>query len=222
MDWIGLAEMAKDLGIPEPTLRRWAGLFKQHLSPKRFGRVTRYPLSDRETLLLVADLYAKGRVTSEILYVLKEKSKKSKASADQDDHIIITESPRLQASDQAPAPPWAAPAGLTEALLLVADQKAELAAMRADIAAMGEETAFLREEMSNQRQDFQDLQNRHDALTDEVMRVVEMSDAMGQALSELTDQAGRQAETEAGLETKLKVLEAELVRLRKEVRELTR
>ncbi|SNR86846.1 hypothetical protein SAMN04488503_1607 [Humidesulfovibrio mexicanus] len=71
MELLALSDIAKRTGIPAPTARRYAALFKDFLSGRRMGRMTRYPEASEQIFQRIADLYADGRITSEIEEILR-------------------------------------------------------------------------------------------------------------------------------------------------------
>lgn len=66
MNWLTVADIAKATRIPAPTARRYASLFKDFLNGKKIGRVTKYPEDAIVTFQRISELYAEGRVTHEI------------------------------------------------------------------------------------------------------------------------------------------------------------
>jgi len=68
---MALSDIAKQTGIPAPTARRYAALFKDFLSGRRLGRMTRYPEEALGVFNRISELYADGRITSEIEDILR-------------------------------------------------------------------------------------------------------------------------------------------------------
>lgn len=66
MELLSLNDIARLTGIPAPTARRYASLFKEFLPGKRLGRAMRYDTAAIAVFERVADLYGQGRITSEI------------------------------------------------------------------------------------------------------------------------------------------------------------
>ena len=64
MELMALSDIAKHTGIPAPTARRYASLFKDYLSGRRLGRMTRYPEQSLAVFQRIGELYADGRITS--------------------------------------------------------------------------------------------------------------------------------------------------------------
>ena len=71
MELLALSDIAKKTGIPAPTARRYAALFKDFLAGKRLGRMTRYPEQTVGIFQRIGELYAEGRITAEIEDILR-------------------------------------------------------------------------------------------------------------------------------------------------------
>jgi hypothetical protein len=71
MELIALSDIARRTGIPAPTARRYAALFKDYFSGRRLGRMTRYPEDAVQIFLRVSELYGQGRITAEIEEILR-------------------------------------------------------------------------------------------------------------------------------------------------------
>lgn len=71
MELLALSDIAKRTGIPAPTARRYASLFKDFLSGRRLGRMTRYPEEALAVFHRIGELYAEGRITNEIEDILR-------------------------------------------------------------------------------------------------------------------------------------------------------
>lgn len=68
---MALSDIARRTGIPAPTARRYAALFKDYFSGRRLGRMTRYPESAVPVFQRVSELYGQGRITAEIEEILR-------------------------------------------------------------------------------------------------------------------------------------------------------
>ncbi len=68
---MALSDIARRTGIPAPTARRYAALFKDFLSGRRLGRMTRYPEDAVPVFLRISELYGQGRITAEIEDMLR-------------------------------------------------------------------------------------------------------------------------------------------------------
>jgi hypothetical protein len=71
MELMALSDIARRTGIPAPTARRYAALFKDFFSGRRLGRMTRYPEEAVPVFLRVSELYGQGRITAEIEEMLR-------------------------------------------------------------------------------------------------------------------------------------------------------
>jgi len=71
MELLALSDIAKRTGIPAPTARRYAALFRDFLSGRRLGRMTRYPEESVAVFQRVSELYTEGRITAEIEEILR-------------------------------------------------------------------------------------------------------------------------------------------------------
>lgn len=71
MELMALSDIARRTGIPAPTARRYAALFKDFLSGRRLGRMTRYPEESVAVFQRISELYAQGRITAEIEDILR-------------------------------------------------------------------------------------------------------------------------------------------------------
>ena len=68
---MALSDIARRTGIPAPTARRYAALFKDFFSGRRLGRMTRYPEAAVAVFLRISELYGQGRITAEIEEILR-------------------------------------------------------------------------------------------------------------------------------------------------------
>lgn len=68
---MALSDIARRTGIPAPTARRYAALFKDFFSGRRLGRMTRYPEDAVAVFLRISELYGQGRITAEIEEILR-------------------------------------------------------------------------------------------------------------------------------------------------------
>jgi hypothetical protein len=71
MELMALSDIARRTGIPAPTARRYAALFKDFFQGRRLGRMTRYPEEALPVFLRVSELYGQGRITAEIEEILR-------------------------------------------------------------------------------------------------------------------------------------------------------
>ncbi len=71
MELMARSDIARRTGIPAPTARRYAALFKDFLSGRRLGRMTRYPDEAVAVFQRISELYTQGRITAEIEDILR-------------------------------------------------------------------------------------------------------------------------------------------------------
>lgn len=71
MELLALNDIARRTGIPAPTARRYASLFKEFLPGRRLGRATRYTEAAVPVFERIAHLYGEGRITTEIEEILR-------------------------------------------------------------------------------------------------------------------------------------------------------
>lgn len=67
-----IRELAEELGIPEPTARRWAKQLEDYLNPQKVGRTTQYPPVARDVLSQAKDLFKAGHTSDEVYRILGE------------------------------------------------------------------------------------------------------------------------------------------------------
>ncbi len=69
--WFLISELAEELNIPENTVRRYAGLFKDFMPCKKIGRATRYAPEALDILTRISELYNKGYDTEGVHSMLE-------------------------------------------------------------------------------------------------------------------------------------------------------
>lgn len=211
MNWLSVAEIAKITRIPAPTARRYASLFKDFLGGRKMGRVTKYPEESVVIFERISALYGEGCVTAEI------------------DDRLRTEFPRTIDVDhkptaQAPAPQAEAYADLAStfngviekvasSMSVIADQKAIIDSQQEDIRKL--KTAFVLLARSQKR--IKQLPACPEALPD---GLIEQTRALEQKDAEIEEMALKLSFDTSDIKAKLQILESELVRLRKDRREM--
>jgi hypothetical protein len=212
MNWLSVAEIAKLTRIPAPTARRYASLFKDFLSGRKMGRVTKYPEEAVVVFERISALYGEGAVTAEI------------------DERLRTEFPRTIDVEHRPVSP-AANTPQTEGyadlastfngviekvascMSVIADQKSIIDSQQDDIRKL--KTAFVLLARSQKR--IKQLPAGGDVLPEEIFaqtRALEQKDA------EIEEMALKLSFDTSDIKAKLQILESELVRLRKDRREM--
>jgi len=209
MNWLSVAEIAKLTRIPAPTARRYASLFKDFLGGRKMGRVTKYPEEAVVVFERISVLYGEGCVTAEI------------------DERLRTEFPRTIDIEHKPATPAPRAEGYAElastfngviekvasCMSVIADQKSIIDSQQDDIRKL--KTAFVLLARSQKR--IKRLPAGGDVLPEEVFaqtRALEQKDA------EIEEMALKLSFDTSDIKAKLQILESELVRLRKDRREM--
>ncbi|XXJ21649.1 hypothetical protein ACR42D_19310 [Desulfovibrio caledoniensis] len=207
-----MAEIAKRTRIPAPTARRYAALFKDFLGGRKIGRVTKYPEESAVIFERISRLYGDGLVTNEI------------------DDRLRSEFPRTIEVEHTPAN---APGGsgegfadlastfndvlirVTSCMEVIADQKSVIERQQEDIHKL--KTAFVLLARSQKR--IKQLPAGQPALPEEIM---EQTRALEQKDAEIEEMALKLTFDTSDIKAKLQILESELVRLRKDRRDMER
>ncbi len=89
--WLLISELAEELNIPENTVRRYAGLFKDFMPCKKTGRATRYAPEALEILTRISELYNKGFDTESVHNTLESEglTKQAEVSDDGDNKVGV-------------------------------------------------------------------------------------------------------------------------------------
>jgi hypothetical protein len=219
MNWLSVAEIAKRTRIPAPTARRYAALFKDFLGGRKMGRVTKYPEESLGVFERISRLYADGGVTAEI------------------EDALRTEFPRTFDVECRPGVPGMAQVGqggqaaqtqvyaelaasfngvmgkVASCMEIIADQKAIIDHQQEDIQKL--KTAFVLLARSQKR--MKELPAGLESIPEELIRqtrALELKDA------EIEEIALRLSFDTSDIKAKLQILESELVRLRKDRRDM--
>lgn len=208
MNWLSVAEIAKTTRIPAPTARRYASLFREFLPTKKVGRVTKYAEDSISIFQRISQLYADGHVTHEIEDILK------------------SECSRTIDVDTGPAP--VAGFGNLDmiqsfhdlmdkfgsCLEIIANQKSMIEQQREDIQKL--KTAFVLLSRSQKR--VKQLPGEaFTKITTDLTHRTRKLEAKDTELEELT--LGLSYDN-SDMKAKMQILESELVRLRKDRREM--
>lgn len=208
MNWLSVAEIAKLTRIPAPTARRYASLFREYLSGRKMGRVTKYPEESATVFERISRMYGEGRVTAEIEQALR------------------TEFPRVIDVEQ-PCIPVPGAEGVTQlaanfneviakvasCMEVIADQKTVIDQQQDDIQKL--KTAFVMLARSQKR--MKQLPGGDDFIPDEI---IEQTKALEAKDAEIEEMALKLTFDTSDIKAKLQILESELVRLRKDRREM--
>jgi hypothetical protein len=209
MNWLSVAEIAKLTRIPAPTARRYASLFKDFLGGRKVGRVTKYPEESVVVFERISGLYGEGCVTNEI------------------DDRLRTEFPRTIDIEHKPSVPAPQAEGYAElastfngviekvasCMGVIANQKSIIDSQQDDIQKL--KTAFVLLARSQKR--MKQLPESIDVLPE---GFIAQTRALEQKDAEIEEMALKLSFDTSDIKAKLQILESELVRLRKDRREM--
>ena len=213
MNWLSVAEIAKITRIPAPTARRYASLFREFLPSKKMGRMTKYGEEAIQIFEQIAHYYNEGHVTSEIEEILKRDYART-IDVDADPNMAVAS--RFTQAD--------VNREMTESftrlmdkfsscLEIIADQKTLIDSQRDDIQKL--KTAFVLLSRSQKR--FKQIPQEPMALPAEVE---ERWLSLEGKNKELEEMALNLSYENSDMKVKFQILESELVRLRRDRREM--
>ncbi|WP_461659944.1 helix-turn-helix domain-containing protein [Humidesulfovibrio sp.] len=207
---LSVAEIARKLGVPESTVHYWKNRFAQHLPSQGSGRQKRFRPEAVDVFRVIAEMFSLGHSTQDVMETLGKRFALT-ASMDSDPFAAGTDAPfstRENADANAPA---LADTALRMAAVMGKEMGAEIARSIAEgLRRIGGQPQL-------EGQDLAALPALDLEQLDAIKSAVDMS------CSRLDAQSGevaRMAEENAELKSKLSVLETELVRLRKDRREM--
>ena len=209
MNWLSVAEIAKLTRIPAPTARRYASLFKDFLGGRKMGRVTKYPEDSVVVFERISRFYGEGKVTAEIDDALRVEFPRT---IDVETHVAVPTQTTEGYADLAETfnGVIAKVAGCME---IMADQKATIDRQQDDIQKL--KTAFVLLARSQKR--MKELPAGLDGLPEEILQ---QTQALEQKDAEIEEMALKLTFDTSDMKAKLQILESELVRLRKDRREM--
>lgn len=208
MKWNSVAEIARKTRIPAPTARRYASLFKEFLGGSKMGRVTKYPDESIPIFERISNLYQEGRVTHEI------------------EDVLRSEVPRtidVEPSAPAQAQPFNTELAVaftdmmekvSSCMEIIADQKSLIETQQNDIQKL--KTAFVM--LARSQKKLRSLPAPDH--TAHIKKVAAKTRDLEQKDQELEEMALGLSFDTSDLKAKLQTLESELVRLRKDRREM--
>jgi hypothetical protein len=199
MDWLSVAEIARLTRIPAPTARRYASLFREFLPHRKTGRVTRYAPEAARIFERISGLYHEGRVTTEIEEVLRREFSRT---------IDVD----AGAAETLPEPAPGLLDQFNASLQVIADQKAVIEALREDVRKLKAGFVLLARGQKK-------LKALPQAGGGDFERTAQSLARKDAELEELA--LGLSFDT-SDLKIKLQTLEQELVRLRRDRREMER
>ena len=217
MNWHSLAEISKLTRIPAPTARRYALLFREFLPNRRVGRTTRY--SDESVALFqrINNAYQAGRLTHEIEEELRQDLPRTFEVTQE--ALAQPLQPQVQVQSFDPVLMRTVTDLLDrfgKSLEILANQKALIEHQRQDIQRL--KAAFVQLAQNQKR-----LKQLPRALIRPVALDQERRcQVLAQKDAELETTTHQLMADQGEISSKLKVLESEIVRLRKDRRELER
>ena len=216
---LSVAEIARKLGVPESTVHYWKNRFAQHLPSAGVGRQKRFRPQAVEVFRVIAEMFSTGHSAQDVIEALG-KSFPLTASVDQTATEPGRGAPRQGARDaQSPNADMSdmAETAVRMAAVIAKEMGAEIARSIGEGlgrlalgGVQGSGAPALPEDSSGQS-----------AVDTEALDAIKcaMEDTCGK-LDTQADAVARVAAENLELKTKLSVLESELVRLRKDRREL--
>lgn len=212
---LSVAEIARRLSVPESTVHYWKNRFAQHLPSNGTGRQKRFRVEAVEVFRVIAEMFSLGHSAQDVMDAL---GKRFALTASVDGEPYAAAEPATAYSPQRPARD--SDNGLCTAA--VADTALRLAAGIAK--EIGQEIARHVGESLRQYQGGQPVLEgapQQLALGSEELDAIRA--AMDKSCTRIdanADEVARMASENAELKAKLSVLESELIRLRKDRREL--
>ncbi len=212
MKWLSVAEISKITMIPAPTARRYASLFKEYLSCRKMGRVTKYPESAVEIFKRIVSLYNDGLVTTEIEERLRSEYPRTIEVSSTERSVEAQPSMNVQAELSGAFSEMMA--NMAKSLEVVANQKSIIDEQREDIYKLKKAFVLLARSQKKIKAlpqlDISSIAEGYD----------ERATALEQKDIELEEVTSELAQENSSLRTKVEVMEAELVRLRRDRREM--
>ncbi|OEU66161.1 MAG: hypothetical protein BA863_15580 [Desulfovibrio sp. S3730MH75] len=212
MKWLSVAEISKITMIPAPTARRYASLFKEYLSSRKMGRVTKYPESAVEIFKRIVNLYNEGLVTTEIEEKLRAEYPRTIEVSATERTVATQPSNMMQAELSGAFSEMMA--HMTKSLEVVADQKSIIEEQREDIYKLKKAFVLLARSQKKIKAlpqlDMSAIAGEYD----------ERASALEQKDIELEEVTTELSQDNSALRGKIEIMEAELMRLRKDRRDM--
>ena len=214
---LSVAEIARRLGVPESTVHYWKNRFAQHLPSTGSGRQKRFRVEAVDVFRVIAEMFSLGHSAQDVMETLSKRFPLT-ASVDGEAFAAGIDAPFTQ-----PRTPRESDNGLCSAA--VADTALRLAAGIAK--EIGQEIAkhvgqSLRQHLNSAPAlEGPDGQPQQLALGSEELDAIRAAvDNSCTRIDAHADEVARMATENTELKAKLSVLESELIRLRKDRREL--
>ncbi|MGE4290955.1 MAG: MerR family transcriptional regulator [Desulfovibrio sp.] len=211
MNWLSVAEIAKITRIPAPTARRYASLFREFLPSRKVGRVTKYSDDAVRIFEAISNLYQEGHVTGEIEDALKQEYSRTAEMAPE-----AADVPALGIGAEFANSFKEVMDKFGHCLQIIADQKIMIERQREDIQKL--KTAFVLLSRSQKR--LRHLPAAASASPVDNTALEERTALLAKKDSELEEMALNLSFDTSDIKAKLQILESELIRLRKDRREM--
>ncbi len=215
MEWLSVSEISKRTRIPAPTARRYASLFREYLPSRKVGRTTKYGLDSVLIFEKISTLYADGLVTTEIEDVLRrdysrtiDLSPVSSLGADAPTHGSAVIPVEMAETMTAVLEKFGSCLGI------ISDQKVLIEAQREDIQRL--KTAFVMLARSQKKLKVLPASS----LETMTQKLNNKTGQLEQKDIELEEMALNISFDQSDLKAKMQILESELIRLRKDRREM--
>lgn len=218
---LSVAEIARRLGVPESTVHYWKNRFAQHLPSQGSGRQKRFRPEAVDVFRVIAEMFSLGHSTQDVMESLGKRFPLT-ATMDGDPGQVGMEAPFTRES--AHGHDQAQPAAMADtALRMAAAMGQEMGASIARGIAEGLRSLGQMGGQMNGQSAIEGGQEMAALPALDAEQLDAIKNAVDQSCTRLDAQSGevaRMAEENAELKTKLTVLETELVRLRKDRREM--
>jgi len=212
MNWLSVAEIAKLSRIPAPTARRYASLFKDFLGGRKMGRVTKYPEESIVIFERISQLYSDGLVTTEIDDQLRNEFPRTIDV----DHRQAALVPAQEAHTEMLSTFSGVLDRVTACMEVMSSQKSIIENQQEDIRKL--KTAFVL--LARSQKKLKRLPETPTlALPDDLL---EQTRALEKKDAEIEEMALKLTFDTSDIKAKLQILESELVRLRKDRRDMER
>jgi hypothetical protein len=215
MNWLSVAEIAKRTRIPAPTARRYASLFKEFLGGRKMGRVTKYPDECIAVFERISRMYGDGAVTTEIEDALRSEFPRT---IDVDCRSTAVPPGQVQAMHNEVYAELASSFNgvmgkVASCMEVIANQKSIIDQQQEDIQKL--KTAFVL--LARSQKKMKELPAGLESIPEEIIR---QTRALEQKDAEIEEITLKLSFDTSDIKAKLQILESELVRLRKDRRDM--
>lgn len=214
MNWLSVAEIAKITRIPAPTARRYASLFREYLPSRKMGRMTKYSDDAVQIFEQIAHHYNEGHVTSEIEDILKRDYARTIDVDAGQSPALGTQLSQADINREMTESFTRLMEKFSSCLEVIADQKALIDFQRDDIKKLKTAFVLLSRSQKRLKQMPAELPADLPANMEERWRALEAKN------KELEEMALSLTYENSDTKVKLQILESELVRLRRDRREM--